>query len=66
VIGYATAGWSDVEVTATAVGAPAWWNRSWVAACIAASSRVKGPPLSWHTEHVMVVLAELVIMSFLE
>jgi hypothetical protein len=54
------------ESEVIAVGLPAWWSRLWVATCKAASSTVKGPPLSWHLEQVMVVLAALMVMSLLE
>jgi hypothetical protein len=64
-MGYAAAAVSDpkAEFEAKAIGAPAWWNRLWVLTCRAASSTAKGPPLSWHSLQVMVVLAELAIMS---
>jgi hypothetical protein len=57
---------ASAELEAKAVGLPAWWSLLWVAACKAASSTVKGPPLSWHLEQVMVVVAALMVMSLLE
>ncbi len=64
---YAASAFPDAApgLQAKAVGLRPWCNRSWVATCKAASSTLNGPPLSWHLQQIMVVLAALMVTSLL-